>query len=66
MRLGFCSRSKDVIEPLLRPQWYLSMKEIQPYMIEIVKNKQLKIEPEEYEKNWFDWMENLKDWCISR
>lgn len=35
-------------------------------MIRIVKEKEMRILPEEYEKNWFTWFENLKDWCISR
>jgi len=66
MRLGLCSRSHDVIEPLIKPQWYVRCTDISNKMIEIVKNKELVIIPQEEEDTWFRWMENLKDWCISR
>jgi len=66
MRLGLCSRSKDVIEPMLRPQWYVKTADISKRMCEVVRSKELKILPEEYEKNWFGWLEQPKDWCISR
>lgn len=45
MRLGRCSRSKDVIEPVIKPQWYIRCEEISKPMIEVVKTKQLKITP---------------------
>ena len=66
MRLGFCSRSGDVIEPLLRPQWYVDCSTIKDRMLEVVKNKELLIKPDIYEVDWFKWIDNLKDWCISR
>ena len=66
MRLGFCSRSGDVIELFLKPQWYVSRSEISKKMIEVVKTKELRIIPEEFEKDWYRWLENIRDWCISR
>ena len=66
MRLGFCSRSGDVIEPFLKPQWYVSCGEISKKMIDVVKTKELRIVPEEFEKDWYRWLENIRDWCISR
>jgi valyl-tRNA synthetase len=66
MRLGFCSRSGDVIEPLLKPQWYVRCGDISKKMIEVVKTKELLILPEEFEKDWYRWLENIRDWCISR
>lgn len=66
MRLGFCHRSKDVVEPLLRPQWYVKCEPIQQRMLEVVRNKELVIVPNNYEVDWFKWIENIKDWCISR
>lgn len=66
MRLGFCSRSGDVIEPFLKPQWYVKCGEISKKMIEVVKNKELLILPQEFEKDWYRWLENIRDWCISR
>lgn len=47
MRLGLCSRSKDVIEPIIRPQWYVDCSEISKRMIEAVKTKEIKIIPAE-------------------
>lgn len=66
MRLGFCSRSGDVIEPFLKPQWYVRCGEISKKMIEVVKSKELLILPNEFEKDWYRWLENIRDWCISR
>ena len=66
MKIAICSRSKDIIEPLLRPQWYVRTAEISKRMVEVVKNKELKITPVEFEKVWFEWLENPRDWCISR
>jgi len=66
MKIAICSRSKDIIEPLLRPQWYVRTAEISKRMVEVVKNKELNITPVEFEKVWFEWLENPRDWCISR
>ena len=49
MRLGFCSRSGDVIEPFLKPQWYVKCGDIAKRMIDVVKNKEMRIVPEEFE-----------------
>ncbi|KAL4446025.1 hypothetical protein ABPG74_011017 [Tetrahymena malaccensis] len=67
MSIGFCSRSGDVIEPMLRPQWYMSCTEISKEMCRIVEQGELKIHPQgEFESNWFQFMRNPQDWCISR
>lgn len=66
MVLGLCSRSKDVIEPILRPQWYVNCQDIAKEMIEKVKTQELRLIPQEQDKNWFKWMGEIKDWCISR
>lgn len=66
MRLGLCSRSKDVIEPLMRPQWYVNCQEIAKVMLAKHESKELVIVPEDYGKLWTGWMSNIKDWCISR
>ena len=66
MKLGFCSRSGDIIEPLLRPQWWVDCADIAKKMINVVKTRELTIIPEAYEANWFYWLENIRDWCISR
>lgn len=66
MRLGLCSRSKDVIEPILKPQWWVSCKDMAARSCQIVRDGQLAIVPKEFEAVWFRWLENIRDWCISR
>lgn len=66
MRLGTCQRSKDVVEPMIKPQWYVKCEDIKHKMIEIVEKKEMKIIPVEEEETWFRWMKGLRDWCISR
>jgi valyl-tRNA synthetase len=64
--LPLCSRSKDVIEPLLKSQWYVDCKDMAARSVEAVRNKTLKIVPDFHEAVWFRWLEDCHDWCISR
>jgi len=66
MRLQFCSKSKDVIEPMLKPQWYVNCQEVAKDLIRIVKDKEMEILPEVFNQDWYRWLENIQDWCISR
>lgn len=66
MRLGICSRSKDVIEPVLKPQWWVSCEGMAADACAAVRDGRLEILPAEQEATWFRWMENIRDWCISR
>jgi len=66
MRLGRCSKSNDIIEPLMKPQWYVNCKNMAERSCEAVRKKELRIIPEQHERTWFDWLENIQDWCISR
>ncbi|XP_058864914.1 valine--tRNA ligase [Acipenser ruthenus] len=66
MVVPVCSRSKDVVEPLLKPQWYVSCEEMGRQAAEAVRSGELKIIPETHLKTWFNWMDNIRDWCISR
>ena len=66
MRLGRCAKTKDIIEPFLKPQWYVDCKEMAARACEAVRTKELRILPEAEEKTWFRWLENIQDWCISR
>ncbi|XP_065090132.1 valine--tRNA ligase [Ochlerotatus camptorhynchus] len=66
MILPVCSRSKDVIEFLLRPQWFVRCEKMARRAVEAVHCGQLKIVPNNFEKDWFRWLENCHDWCISR
>mmetsp|Transcript_14060 Transcript_14060/g.31147 ORF Transcript_14060/g.31147 Transcript_14060/m.31147 type:complete len:1038 (+) Transcript_14060:105-3218(+) len=66
MRLGRCSRSGDIIEPYLIPQWWMDCKELAARSTAAVRSGELKILPKEHEQTWFYWLDNIKDWCISR
>lgn len=66
MVLPICSRSKDVIEFLLRPQWFVKCSEMSQKAIEVVERGELKIHPKTFEKEWYRWLTNCRDWCISR
>ena len=66
MRLGLCSKSNDIIEPYLKPQWYVDCKDMAKRSVDAVRNKDLKIIPEFHERTWYQWLENIQDWCISR
>ena len=59
-------RCGTIIEPIISTQWYLKMEELAKPAIECVKNKEISFIPERFEKIYFNWMENIKDWCISR
>ena len=67
MSLGLCSRSKDVIEPILKPQWYVkATDDLIKHMFDIVKTEEMNIQPTNFRAVWNDWMGKLEDWCISR
>ena len=66
MVVPICSRSKDIVEPMVKPQWWVKCSDMAKKAIEAVKSKELKIIPDQFEKTWFHWMENMQDWCISR
>ena len=63
---GFCSRCLTIIEPRVSMQWFVSMKKLATGAIEAVKTGKIKFIPKKWEKLYFNWMENIKDWCISR
>lgn len=66
MILPICSRSKDIIELMLKPQWFVNCQEMSKRAVEVVENKTLKIIPDTFEREWFRWLRNCNDWCISR
>ena len=59
-------RSKEVIEPLLSEQWFVDMKPLAKPAIDVVKSGEIKFIPERYKGIYLHWMENIRDWCISR
>ncbi|XP_067111873.1 valine--tRNA ligase, mitochondrial [Osmerus mordax] len=66
MSLPVCSRSGDVIEPLLRKQWFVRCEKMAKRAIQAVEEGQLEIIPHFYTKTWKNWLSNISDWCISR
>lgn len=66
MVVPFCSRSKDVVEPMIKPQWYVKCDEMAAAATNAVKNGDLKIIPEHHTKIWYHWMDGIRDWCVSR
>ena len=64
--VGTCERCKTKIEPRISEQWFVKMKDLVKPAIEAVKNGDIKFIPKRYEKIYFNWLENIQDWCISR
>jgi len=59
-------RSHAIIEPLMTDQWYVKIKPLAEEAIKCVKEKEIKFVPKNWEKTYFEWMNNIQDWCISR
>ena len=66
LRSGSCYRCKNEIEPFLSDQWFVKTKTLADKAMEAVRKGDTRIVPPIWEKNYFDWMENIRDWCISR
>ncbi|XP_061475167.1 valine--tRNA ligase, mitochondrial isoform X2 [Rhineura floridana] len=66
MVLPLCSRSGDVIETLLKNQWFVNCEAMAHRALEAVESRLLKLTPKFHEKNWRTWLLNTRDWCISR
>ena len=64
--VGHCYRCHHTIEPMVSKQWFVRMKELAAPAIEAVKKKDIKFLPKRFEKTYLHWMENIRDWCISR
>lgn len=64
--VGKCYRCKTIVEPYASKQWFVRMEELARPAIEAVKNKETRFIPERFEKIYMNWMENIRDWCISR
>jgi len=64
--VGHCYRCKTMIEPILSKQWFVSVKPLADKAIAAVKEGKTRIIPTNWENVYFDWMYNIKDWCISR
>lgn len=64
--LGHCERCKTIIEPLISLQWFIKIAPLAKPAIKAVKDKKIEIIPRRFEKIYLNWMENIRDWCISR
>ena len=64
--VGVCYRCGTTVEPLISDQWFVKMEPLAKPAIEAVKNGTIKFVPENQSKKYFNWMENIHDWCISR
>jgi valyl-tRNA synthetase len=64
--VGHCDRCKTVVEPRLSSQWFVKIQPLADKAKEAVRQKYIHITPEMYEKTYFEWMDNIHDWCISR
>jgi valyl-tRNA synthetase len=64
--LGHCYRCKTVVEPYLSKQWFVRTKNLAEDAVKAVKGGSIRIIPPVWENSYFDWMENIRDWCISR
>jgi len=65
-KVGFSERTDDIIEPKLSTQWFLKMKELSKPALEAVMNDEVVFHPKKFKNVYRHWMENVKDWCISR
>ncbi|MGI6337508.1 MAG: valine--tRNA ligase [Eubacteriales bacterium] len=64
--VGTCYRCHTTVEPIASKQWFVKMGPLIPPAIDVVKSGELKFVPDRFSKNYINWMENLRDWCISR
>lgn len=64
--VGHCYRCHSSIEPIVSKQWFVRMKELAEPAIKAVKSGEISFLPKRFEKNYFFWMNNIRDWCISR
>ncbi len=64
--VGKCYRCHNTVEPRISMQWFMKMEELAKPAIEVVKSGKIRFVPERFERTYFHWMENIKDWCISR
>ena len=64
--VGTHDRCKTTVEPMIKPQWFVAMEEMAKPTINAIKTGELKFVPESYSKTYLHWLENIRDWCISR
>jgi valyl-tRNA synthetase len=65
-RVGISYRSKAVIEPYLSKQWFVRLSQFKSILIQVIKEKKVNLIPDSFESTYLHWIQNLRDWCISR
>lgn len=66
MSVRLCIKSKDVVEPVMKPQWWMKMQDLATPAMEAVRSGAINIKPESSRKGYFRWLESINDWCLSR
>ncbi|MFH1962771.1 MAG: valine--tRNA ligase [bacterium] len=66
LSIGHCYRCHTIVEPYLSPQWFVRMNNLAEEAIKAVEDGRVEFIPKSWEKTYFEWMRNIKDWCISR
>jgi valyl-tRNA synthetase len=66
LAVGHCYRCRTVVEPMISKQWFVAVQTLAEPALAAVQEGRIKLIPETWEKSFFDWMTNIRDWCISR
>ncbi|OLL23744.1 Valine--tRNA ligase [Neolecta irregularis DAH-3] len=66
MKIPRCGKTNDIIEPIMKPQWWVDQKSMAKAALDAVSNGEIKIAPKVSERDFYRWLENIDDWCISR
>ena len=64
--VGHCSRCNTTVEPMVSKQWFVSMEPLAKPALEVVRDKSIEFVPERFTKTYTNWLESIRDWCISR
>ena len=64
--VGHCQRCDTIVEPRISTQWFVKIKPLAEPALQVVRDGQIRIVPERFDKIYYNWMENIRDWCISR
>ena len=64
--MGTHDRCHTTVEPMIKPQWFVRMKEMARAAMDVLSTEDLNFVPERFDKIYMHWLENIKDWCISR
>lgn len=64
--VGTHDRCKTTVEPMIKPQWFVRMKEMGQAALDLIQTDELEFVPEQFDKTYIHWLENIRDWCISR